>query len=189
MICSSRKEKLGSNTPINFITSSRFSPAEGPVATSEHCADSARSGSLSCRMSSGSKRCCKGYRAIEKGQHNKAQQRWISTRPHSHLLLWLPPLCAPPAALYESARKHSECLSWSPELRSGSLALPRCCSGLRKHKVKWYCKNLWGNATCAITAVDSTVVQFLTCHSKLSKGHPLQQRAEQLTGCIFEADK
>lgn len=29
--------------------------------------------------------------------------------------------------------------------------------------------------------------QLLTCHSKLSKGHPLQKCAEQLAGCIFEA--
>lgn len=41
MICSSRKEKLGSNTPINFITSSRFNPDAGSVATSEDFADSA----------------------------------------------------------------------------------------------------------------------------------------------------
>lgn len=47
--CSSRKEKLGSNTPINFITSWRFSPEVGPVATSVDSADSAGSDSLSCR--------------------------------------------------------------------------------------------------------------------------------------------
>lgn len=29
----------------------------------------------------------------------------------------------------------------------------------------------------------------LTCHSKLSKGHPLQKGTEQLTGGIFEAEE
>lgn len=45
--CSSRKEKLGSNTPINFITSSRFSPAVGPLETSGDSGDSVASDSLS----------------------------------------------------------------------------------------------------------------------------------------------
>lgn len=31
--------------------------------------------------------------------------------------------------------------------------------------------------------------QRLTCHGKLSKGHSLQERAEQLAGCIFEAEE
>lgn len=32
-------------------------------------------------------------------------------------------------------------------------------------------------------------MEKLTCHSKLSKGHPLQECAEQLTGSIFEAEE
>lgn len=54
--CSSRKEKLGSNTPINLITSWRFSPEVGPVATSGDPADSARSASLSYRARRETKR-------------------------------------------------------------------------------------------------------------------------------------
>lgn len=45
--CSSRKEKLGSNTSINFITSGRFSPEAGPPAASGDArADPAASGSI-----------------------------------------------------------------------------------------------------------------------------------------------
>lgn len=47
--CSSRKEKLGSNTPINFSTSWRFSPEVGPVAASADSAHSAGSDSLNYR--------------------------------------------------------------------------------------------------------------------------------------------
>lgn len=34
-----------------------------------------------------------------------------------------------------------------------------------------------------------SMMNSLTCHNKLSKGHPLQQRAEQLAGGIFEAEE
>ena len=36
---------------------------------------------------------------------------------------------------------------------------------------------------------DGRIGCFLTCHRELSEGHPLQERAEQLTGSIFQAEE
>ncbi len=68
--CSSRKEKLGSNTPISFITSCRFSPEAGPLATSGDFADSSGFASLTFR--SRNEKNDERYSEIrKKGQLNK----------------------------------------------------------------------------------------------------------------------
>lgn len=64
--CSSRKEKLGSNTPINFITSWRFSPEVGPQATSGDSADSAGPGSVIYKTRCETTRWCRLQCVIKK---------------------------------------------------------------------------------------------------------------------------
>lgn len=120
--CSSKKEKLGSNTPINFITSFRFSSEVGSVAASLDSADSPKSDSLNWWTRE------ERIKMLEGAVCGQNSENMNKDRPS--------PSPAPPAARYESTGTRGASLPWSPSLQLGSLTWLCCCFDLRTHKMK-----------------------------------------------------